>query len=225
MHLAWNIQAQEALRESNSESANRTLPTVIDKDLPSPTADSKAPVSSHRRTLSTVQHRSSVHVDDDDSLSKPQKGGTGNETRAAEDSVSLPEAQLVKAKCDREYSDRQSLRQVLHAELETVALLETAFQRGDFRPAPAFKECVPLKSDVPKSEIEVPPKRSGRASTLWDSDIGNGKRITSRRIGCQRLAVSKLCRRAVDSQESRSISSGSGSLVQGKELALLGRSW
>jgi len=73
--------------------------------------------------------------------------------------VSPPEAQLVKAKCDREYSDQQ--RQVLHAELEAVALLETAFQRGDFR-----QECVPLKSDAPKSEIEVPPKRSGRASTL-----------------------------------------------------------
>ena len=81
--------------------------------------------------------------------------------------MSLPEAQLVKAKSDREYSEQQRL--LLHAELETVALLEAAFQRGDFRPAPAFKESryVPVKSDAPKSEIETcPPKRSGRATTL-----------------------------------------------------------
>ena len=92
--------------------------------------------------------------------------GTGNETRVAEDSVSLPEAQLVKAKSDREYSEQQRL--LLHAELETVALLEAAFQRGDFRPAPASKEkYVPVKSDAPKSEIETcPPKRSRRATTL-----------------------------------------------------------
>ena len=97
----------------------------------------------------------------------PKKRGTGNETRVAEDSVSLPEAQLVKAKSDREYSEQQRL--LLHAELETVALLEAAFQRGDFRPAPAFKESryVPVKSDAPKSEIETcPPKRSRRATTL-----------------------------------------------------------
>jgi hypothetical protein len=97
---------------------------------------------------------------------KPRKRGTGNETRPAEDSVSLPEAQRVKDKSDREYSDQQRL--LLHAELETVALLEAAFQRGDFRPAPASKEkYVPVKSDAPKSEIETcPPKRSGRATTL-----------------------------------------------------------
>ena len=59
--LPSNIQAREARRESNSVSGG---------DLPSPSADSEAPVSSRRRTLRTVQHsRSASHVGDDDSLS------------------------------------------------------------------------------------------------------------------------------------------------------------
>ena len=66
--LASNIQAQEARRESTSVSGG---------DLPSPSADSEAPVSSRRRTLRTVQHsRSASHVGDDDSLSSdPGDGG------------------------------------------------------------------------------------------------------------------------------------------------------
>ena len=81
-------------------------------------------------------------------------------------SVPLPDVKRVKHDSDRVYSDQQ--RQLKNAEQQTLVLLEQAFERGEFRPAPVFKGYVPVKSDVTKRE-KSSPKRSGaggRSTTI-----------------------------------------------------------
>jgi hypothetical protein len=81
-------------------------------------------------------------------------------------SVPLPDVKRVKHDSDRVYSDQQ--RQLKNAEQQTLVLLEQAFERGEFRPAPVFNGYVPVKSEVTKRE-KSSPKRSGaggRSTTI-----------------------------------------------------------
>jgi hypothetical protein len=116
-------------------------------DVPAPAA----PSTSQTSVLSTSRSK------------KPITRGTGNESSAAEDSFSLPEAQRVKAKSDREYSDQQQhQRQLLHAELKTVAQwrFEVVLRRARLRRVPQRGPEGPPRCEVSVMDSGSPPGAS-----------------------------------------------------------------